>query len=133
MFHLRSNFGLLWGVLAIPANFGRYQIFALKKKILPSSSCCLFFLLLLLFFLPLLVGSNLSSSFLLFLIFFSCGFRSWCQSTFPFLFVCCTGNVCDYCQPPSSFLNAISFVLKFLFILFLPAHTLLFCYLCFKI
>ena len=130
MFHLGSNFGLFWGVLAIPANFGRYQILALKKKksYLLLLVVYLFFFFFFSFFLFWWVRT-----FLLFLIFFSCGFRSCCQSTFPFLFVCCTGNVCDYCQPPSSFLNAISFVLNFLFILFLPAHTLLFCHLCFKI
>ena len=113
--------------------------FWLKKKIIPpsssssSSSSWLQTLLLLIYFLFFSFFfwvSNPSSSFSsssggfrsLLLLFFSflffllvCfSFATSCQSAFPFLFMCCTCNVCYYL---STFpLNAMSFVLNFLFV-----------------
>ena len=102
--------------------------FWLKKKIIPPSSSSSSWLWTLFFFFPfssrfqtplllfllLLVGfSHFFFSFLFFLLVcFSSA--SSCQSAFPFLFMCCTCNVCYYL---STFpLNAMSFVLNFLFV-----------------
>ena len=77
---------------------------------------------LLLFFLLLLVGFGpffFSSSF-----FLRVGFGP--TANLPFLFYLCVLQVMylTICQPPYTTLNAISFVLKFLFVLFLPTHIL---------
>ena len=76
---------------------------------------------LLLFFLLLLVGFGpfFTSSF-----FLQVGFGP--TANLPFLFYLCVVPVMylTICQPPYTSLNAISFVLKFLFVLFLPAHIL---------
>jgi len=53
---------------------------------------------------------------------------------FPFLFVCCTGNVCDYLSASLLFLKCYVLCFKiFICSTFASPHTLLFYHLCFKI
>ena len=127
-------------------NFG----FFLKKKINKSYLLLLFgyipffFLFFLFFFLGWVL--DLSSSFfssssggfwtllLLFFFFSSGGFWSYCQFAFPFLFVCCTGNVFDYLLASLHLLKCYILCFKiFICSVFASPHTLLFCHLCFKI
>ena len=71
---------------------------------------------------------------LLFFFFSSGGFWSYCQFAFPFLFVCCTGNVFDYLLASLHHLKCYILCFKiFICSVFASPHTLLFCHLCFKI
>ena len=71
---------------------------------------------------------------LLFFFFSSGGFWSYCQFAFPFLFVCCTGNVFDYLLASLHLLKCYILCFKiFICSVFASPHTLLFCHLCFKI
>ena len=123
LFHLRSNFGVFWPFWQISAKIQisvgtRFWLRKKKKKNLtffffflvtdPSSSCFLFLLLLLLLgFRPFF--------------FFFFWWVSDLSSSFLLFLIFSSGGSCY------------QFAFSFLFVMFLPVHTFLFCHLCFTI
>ena len=126
LFHLRSNFGVFWPFWQISAKIQisvgtRVWLRKKKKKNLtffffflvmdPSSSCFLFLLLLLLL---LLLGFRP-------FFFFFFWWVSDLSSSFLLFLIFSSGGSCY------------QFAFSFLFVMFLPVHTFLFCHLCFTI